>query len=316
MADYWKSTPKYYCKHCSLYVVDTKLGRANHEATGKHQSAVRRALRDLHRNHEREERDKERAKREVERLNNLVDGGSGSGDKPRPRPQQTARPAPTAATVPPREQLEQLAELGVSIPDALRGDLAMAGDWTVTETRVIAEEGGSGSTTARSFGVRKRVRGDGGDDDDEDTVNGRQDPGHSEFDKIDVDAAVQGLFKRPRQWGRQDTRTMGTTSSGGSGGGSGGGVEDGNLDSLLSRTLVKKDEGSGSSSSKVEEGGVKTEGRADIKAEPALETKIKQEADADASVAPIQGGCNDGAPAAADAGVLFKKRKSKATRHR
>ena len=79
MSEYWKSTPKYWCKHCSTFVRDTKLERANHDATAKHQNAVNRALRDLHRNHEREERDKERAKREVDRLNGVVSGaGSGS----------------------------------------------------------------------------------------------------------------------------------------------------------------------------------------------------------------------------------------------
>ena len=51
MSEYWKSTPKYWCKHCGIYVRDTKLERTNHEATGKHQGALKRFLRDLHRGH-------------------------------------------------------------------------------------------------------------------------------------------------------------------------------------------------------------------------------------------------------------------------
>ncbi|CAK7242779.1 MAG: hypothetical protein STHCBS139747_004280 [Sporothrix thermara] len=257
MADYWKSTPKYWCKHCQVYVPDTKLQRTNHEATGKHQSAVRRALRNLHRDHERQEREKEEAKREVARLNALVDGkgaapsgSSGGGSStassrpPRPPQQSTSQPSATTSSNAPREQLEQLAELGVSIPDAFRPDLAMAGDWTVTETRVVeVQDDGSGDVkkgaATRSFGVRKRPRGNPGDDDDDDDDVGngadggiRRDGGHSEFEKIDLDAAVQGLFKRPRQWGR-DSRMAGASSSGG--------ADDigGDLDSLLSSAVAK-----------------------------------------------------------------------------
>ena len=62
MSEYWKSTPKYWCKHCSVYVRDTKLERTNHEATGRHQGAIKRSLRDLHRNAEQQERETEPGK--------------------------------------------------------------------------------------------------------------------------------------------------------------------------------------------------------------------------------------------------------------
>lgn len=345
MADYWKSTPKYWCKNCTTYVADTKLARANHEATGKHQSAVRRALRNLHRDHEREEREQDKAKREVARLNALVGsedaGGAGSAStstpgftQPRPQPRLPRLPPPTPQTAAeaaaaPRDRLEQLAELGVSIPHEFRPDLAMAGDWTVTETRVVEDEGDTkgasgGGAARRSVGVRKRPRGgeDDGDDDGDSRGSHPNEPGgHSEFDKLDIDAAVQGLFKRPRQWGR-DSRT--TSGGGGSGsGGLDGGA--GDLENLLSGALAK-------SVKKEEAKEVKETKKVDVKKEDGT-TRIKQEEPGGATQsgsggldAPRLGDEDDERKptaadeeqesAAAEPSVLFKKRKTKTVRHR
>ncbi|KKY33078.1 putative u1 zinc finger domain-containing protein [Diaporthe ampelina] len=201
MAEYWKSTPKYWCKHCSVYVRDTKLERQNHDATAKHQGAVKRALRDLHRGHEREEREKERAKREIDRLNGVVSSdGSGSTSTAIAGPSSRTRPwagagatsgggpgggGPLSGTERKR-QAEQLASLGVSLPDEFRKDLAMAGDWQVTSTTIVTDTPADGSkpgTSAR--GVHKRERTD---------------------EEIEEEKAIKGLFKKPRRWGR-DSRT-------------------------------------------------------------------------------------------------------------
>src|SRR5207237_1004994 len=140
---YWKSTNKYWCKHCSVFVRDTKLERANHEATAKHQGAVKRALRDLHRSADQKEREKERAKREVDRLNGVVSGSSSASrtgaTKPSGGAYATAAAAPQASQADRQKQLEQLAELGVNIPTELRSGMALAGEWTVTSTRVIEQ---------------------------------------------------------------------------------------------------------------------------------------------------------------------------------
>ncbi|TVY22448.1 Uncharacterized protein LHYA1_G008491 [Lachnellula hyalina] len=164
MSEYWKSTPKYWCKHCKTYVRDTKLEKTNHEATPKHQGNLKRFLRDLHRGHEKEEKDKDRAKSEVARLNGLVAGegsgsGSGSGGSysssgfgrgptPVPKPQATAGQR--------KQQLAQLAEMGVSIPDEFRPDMAMAGEWQVTAERIV-ETDGEKKPEAIALGVRKRT---------------------------------------------------------------------------------------------------------------------------------------------------------------
>lgn len=129
MSEYWKSAPKYWCKHCKTYVRDTKLERQNHESTGKHQGAIKRFLRDLHRGHEREDREKQRAKDEVARLNSVTSGGgsaagtgveSGSavGGAPWRRTTTTANTASSNAGMAPAErakQVKQLAEMGVLV---------------------------------------------------------------------------------------------------------------------------------------------------------------------------------------------------------
>jgi hypothetical protein len=161
MSEYWKSTPKYWCKHCKVFVRDTKLERQNHDATPRHQGNIKRFLRDLHRGHEKEEKDKERAKSEVARLNGLVSGTghagssgfSGFGLGPAPSvPKLQATPSQR------KQQLAQLAEMGVSIPDEFRGEMAMAGEWQVTSERIIDPNASQDKKPeAIGFGVRKRV---------------------------------------------------------------------------------------------------------------------------------------------------------------
>lgn len=244
MAEYWKSTPRYWCKHCSVYVRDTKLEKQNHEATAKHQGAVKRALRDLHRGHEREEREKERAKREIERLNGVVSSdGSGStsaanaGPSSRPRLGAGAGASsgggggaggggPLSETERKR-QAEQLASLGVSLPDEFRRDLAMAGDWQVTSTTIVTDTPADGANPGASTrGVHKRERTD---------------------EEIEEEKAIKGLFKKPRRWGR-DSRTAA------------GDGDSADLDALLSGGLVVK---------KQEEDTVKKEEDSEPTAEPA-----------------------------------------------
>ncbi|KAI1437086.1 hypothetical protein GGR50DRAFT_139896 [Xylaria sp. CBS 124048] len=219
MSEYWKSTPKYWCKHCSTYVRDTKLERTNHEATGKHQSALKRFLRDIHRSHENELREKDRAKREIERLNGVV--------RPSASTSSTATAATTAATATAgqrQQQWEQLAQMGIDVPTELRRDMAMAGEWTVTKTRIIDdppiteddkdENMKSKSNDTITTGSQKRPR-QGRDGDDEEAEG----------------EGARDLFKKPRRWGR-DTKNV---------------VEDdAELDALLSTPLtkpLKKEEG-------------------------------------------------------------------------
>lgn len=144
---------------------DTKLEKANHDATPKHQGNLKRFLRDLHRGHERDERDKQRAKDEVNRLNGVVSGVGGlesagpgvtirssstsGGNTPWTR-QNTAYPsssiaaANTARQPTPaerRQQLSQLADLGIAVPEEFRREMAMAGEWQVVSERVLHESG-------------------------------------------------------------------------------------------------------------------------------------------------------------------------------
>ncbi|KAI0428451.1 hypothetical protein F5Y09DRAFT_287384 [Xylaria sp. FL1042] len=208
MSEYWKSTPKYWCKHCSTYVRDTKLERTNHEATAKHQSALKRFLRDLHRGHENEQREKDRAKWEIDRLNGVTTS----------KPSTSALASSTAATTAAQRQRqwEQLAELGIDVPTELRRDMALAGEWSVTSTRIIDDapdpeddnDGDSKPTSidAVATGVRKRPKQE------------------SEDEKDVEETGVQALFKKPRRWGRDTKHAT---------------EDDAELDALLSTPLTK-----------------------------------------------------------------------------
>ncbi len=165
MSEYWKSTPKYWCKHCKTFVKDTKFEKTNHEATPKHQGNLKRFLRDLHKGHEREERDKQRAKNEVDRLNGVV-SGSGSKDAANPWERKPAIPMPSdmrqASPADRKKQLAQLAELGVAVPEDFRKEMAMVGDWQTTSQRPIydtvkkEEASGDVKPEGLNVGVRKR----------------------------------------------------------------------------------------------------------------------------------------------------------------
>ncbi|KAK9326407.1 hypothetical protein V1517DRAFT_311698 [Lipomyces orientalis] len=54
---------KYWCKPCKTFVLDTKLGRSQHEASVRHKSSMDRTLRDLHRQKAQSERNERDAKR-------------------------------------------------------------------------------------------------------------------------------------------------------------------------------------------------------------------------------------------------------------
>ena len=178
MSEYWKSTvgyqlvlppkpkltkqqPKYYCKHCKLYVRDTPLEKTNHEGTPRHQGNLKRFLRDLHCENERGERDKQRAKNEVERLNRIA-GSSVSSPGPA-KPLSQVSQYHTLRNVTPEErtrQMAQLAEMGVTVPEGFRKENAMAGEWETISRRVILpgteEEQAAGVKPGLNVGVRKR----------------------------------------------------------------------------------------------------------------------------------------------------------------
>ncbi|KAL9024398.1 MAG: hypothetical protein Q9196_006545 [Gyalolechia fulgens] len=140
MSEYWKSTPKYWCKHCKIFVRDTKLEKTNHEATAKHQGNIKRFLRDLHRGHEREAREKDRAKSEVERLNGVVSGVPSGTKLTALQRSNAAGPGSVDREATPAErkaQLARLAEMGVAVPEDYRREVAMAGDWQTLSERPI-----------------------------------------------------------------------------------------------------------------------------------------------------------------------------------
>ena len=159
--------PKYWCKHCKTFVRDTKLEKQNHEATPKHQGNLQRFLRDLHRGHEREERDAQRAKDEVARLNGITADSTAAGNGPQGR--KPAIPAASdkkqAGSADRKRQLQQLADMGISVPEEARREMAMAGDWqtqSVTpmyekvESVKNEEDGEEQKPSALAIGVRKR----------------------------------------------------------------------------------------------------------------------------------------------------------------
>ncbi|KAL2869873.1 putative formin binding protein [Aspergillus lucknowensis] len=279
MAEYWKSAPKYWCKQCKIYIRDTAFERTQHEATGKHQGNLKRFLRDIHRDNERQQRDSQRAKDEVERLRQSVSGKP--GDKPPWKSASStstaAAPAqPRAASVEERKrQMAQLADMGVAIPEAYRGDMALAGDWQTVSEKVIRPED---SETQPTLGVRKRKH---------------------ELDEEEEEAKREAERFVSKAWGSATRQYPGAQ-------------EDGDLDTLLASTKeVKKTkisgadhEASGKDENQPHEGVAANE---DSDQPPKLK---EEEASGDRSSLPAA--TNE--PDETTTGIVFKKRKPKAMR--
>ncbi|KAF9740739.1 hypothetical protein PMIN03_008625 [Paraphaeosphaeria minitans] len=157
MSEYWKSTPKYWCKFCKDYVKDTKFERQQHEATGRHQSNIQRSLKGLHREQAAEERQKQRAKDEVARLNGLVPSTSSSAANNAPAKPTFAKTEEKKATLQDRKkQWEQLAAMGIAVPDEAQGGMALKGEWTVVKEEVVGSVDQDGEFKVLNKGVRKR----------------------------------------------------------------------------------------------------------------------------------------------------------------
>ena len=304
MADYWKSTPKYWCKHCQTYVRDTKLERTNHEATAKHQAAVKRALRDLHRAAEQQEKEKERARKEIERLNGVVSGkpsslSTGLGQKTsaggtKPSGGIYGVPPATISEAERQRQLEQLAELGVNIPTELRGNMAMAGEWTVTSTKIIEHtpEGEKTNSSEEAASAEGRA------------VGVKREREQTEEEK-EQEEAIKGLFKKPRKWG-VDSKAMPTQ-------------EDAELEELLKGPLlktkkeekkVKEEETEVKKEEDVEDG--KDKGEVKAEGSPKVKKEISETVGVDAALKEVE----EQKEGAGEPAVVFKKRKAKNIRQK
>ncbi|GAB7348448.1 hypothetical protein MBLNU459_g6865t1 [Dothideomycetes sp. NU459] len=221
MSEYWKSTPKYWCKFCKTFIRDTALEKKNHEATPKHQSSIQRSLRELHKGTERDAREKQRAKDEVARLNGIVQAKSGPSASSAGLPAlgYSAPPAsaPRQSTADERKRnIEQLAAMGVAVPEEYRKDMSIASEWsTVSVTPVYhqkakrEEDESDGDDESKpavgSFGVRKRKL----DEDDE-----------------ELEAAASAR----KSWGSKFKSYPGAKGTDG----------DEDLDALLSGAIIKK----------------------------------------------------------------------------
>lgn len=305
MAEYWKSTPKYWCKFCQTYVRDTKFERQQHEATGKHQGAIQRSLRDLHRTREREDRDKQRAKDEVARLNGLdtsaaagssaASAAAAAGKKP------PAKQPPRQATAEDRKrQLKQLADMGVAVPDEYRGDMALAGEWQTVAVKEPAESASNRSAETGALlnvGVRNKRKAEGEADEEDEDEQQRQ-------------------GERPVRkagWGQSFKTYPGAKGDPG---------ED--IEALLSGVKreagVKKEDDGSEGVRKEEEAegdGVKKEEEGEDGANADLTTGVEPKL---ADIPPVKteedAAEEKGDTSAAPAGVVFKKRKSKAVRQK
>lgn len=178
--------PKYWCKYCEVFVKDTKFEKQQHEATGRHQGNIRRSLKGLHREQEIEARKQAQAKAEVARLNGLVPGANGAGPSVAAGVGDKAtfakkEPQKRATVEDRKRQWEQLASMGVALPEEARQDMGMAGDWKVVTKKVVGEVNEQGQFEEKRLnkGVHKRKI----DETEEDRI------------------AAEGLITKKKGWG-------------------------------------------------------------------------------------------------------------------
>lgn len=112
----------------------------------------------MHQEHEKEERENQHAKAEVNRLKGIVSGtNAAKPNYPVPIPSKawSSTAVPQPSTTDRKKQMAQLAEMGISVPDEYRAELALAGEWqTIGQAPVSHAE--QSLTESLSTGVRKR----------------------------------------------------------------------------------------------------------------------------------------------------------------
>lgn len=281
MSEYWKSTPKYWCKFCEVYVRDTKLDKQQHEATGRHQGGIQRNLRELHKRQVQEDRENAANQRELDRIQAKVTG------KPVPRSTPTAAPVEATATFADRKrQMEQLAAMGVAVPEEFRAEMAMTGDWQTTSyTRLNRDTDADEPAYSGAIqGVHKRKA-----EDDEDA-------------EAEAEAEAVSGKARKGAWGSR-IRTMKTDTN-----------ESFDFDQLLNDGQAKKEEFSPEIKAEVE---IDIQGEKDasisepVKQESSDKPTVKEEDSETKSMIPPSTD-NVGAKAhVEDAPVVFKKRKGR-----
>jgi len=291
MSEYWKSTPSYWCKFCEIYVRDTPGERKNHESTGKHQNSIQRSLRNLHKNKEREEREQQRAKDEVARLNGLVGGkdastaGSKAGSKPGIAGLQnlgkSSGPAPPtlSAAAQRKAHAEQLVALGVELPEELKREITGVGGWQTLSSSVV-------DSGPRSLADIKK--------EEEDVASAALNKGvHKRKVEDDEDVRDEEAAPKKKIWGNTFKSYPRTQKDG----------QDDDLDALLSG-VVKAPVQAAAVEDSTSQTVVKPETGDNIKSEP---TELTADAVADMTKQEDE---NDGAITAPPP-VMFKKRKAK-----
>lgn len=296
MSEYWKSTPSYWCKFCESYVRDTAVERKNHESTGKHQNNIQRSLRDLHKKKEREERDHQRAKDEVARLNGLVGGkdppkaGANAGISGLKNLGKSSAPEPPklSAAAQRKAHAEQLVALGVELPEELKREVTGVSSWQTVASSVVD----SGRAGGRSLAEIKK------EEEDNAAASGALSKGvHKRKAEDDEDVRDEEAAPKKKVWGSTFKSYPGNQTED---------DDDGDLDALLSG--VGKKPVQPSSSTVVEESLVEE----DVQAQPAEDVKAEPATSAAHSVAEISKQEDDVEGAiTAPPPVMFKKRKAK-----
>lgn len=195
-------------------------------------------------------------------------------------------PKPQATPAQRKQQMAQLAEMGISIPDEFRPDMAMAGEWQVTSERIIEAEDREKNPDALALGVRKRV-----------------------LDEDELEAAEA----KKRRWG--STYKLHPTEE-----------DTGDLDALLGNVTSKGKEPAMKTESRVEvkeeiKGEPEVDGQPAISQgfEEQNLTGIKKEPsdeDISASIPQLDPGVKQEGGEPAAPGVVFKKRKAKNIRQK
>lgn len=297
MSEYWKSTPSYWCKFCEIYVRDTAGERKNHEATGKHQNNIQRSLRNLHKNKEREERDQQRAKDEVARLNGLVSGkatatvGAKPGISGLKNLGKSTGPEPPklSAAAQRKAHAEQLVALGVELPEELKREVTGIGGWQ-TMTSSVVDPGRSG---ARSLADIKKEE----EDNAAAAASGVLSKGvHKRKAEDDEDVRDEEAAPKKKIWGNTFKTYPGAQAE----------DEDEDLDALLSGVGKKPAQSSGSVAIET------PKSPAQVKSESGEEVKTETESTKDTiSSATAKQEGDDDAAITAPPPVMFKKRKAK-----
>ena len=195
MSEPWRSVNRIHCDLCGATYRETEFETKQHKKSDRHQGAIEKSIRRTQQDKTKKEREAQKAKDEVARVNAIANGKPAPPARPKPTFNATSNGGGARSESDKMRQMKELAAMGVAVPKQYQKDMAVAGDWEAVSKKVVTKP--IAPPVAGANGVKTEV-------------NGIKEEGEDDVKREDEDVGVEesyGVRKRRNSedlgWGRR-----------------------------------------------------------------------------------------------------------------